>query len=65
MDRAANHVDRAYEADFLAKTADFGLLEGVFTNFYVSIATFYEKFSKIFLQIAWGMKLLDTRHFAP
>ena len=31
----------------------------------MSIATFYKKFSKIFVQKAWGMKLLDTGSFSP
>lgn len=31
----------------------------------MSIATFYGKFSKIFVQEAWGMKLLDTHSKSP
>lgn len=31
----------------------------------VALATFMKKFSKIFLQIAWGMKLLEPPELHP
>lgn len=42
-----------------------GLAIRYFQRLVVSIATFYKKFSKIFVQKAWGMKLLDTGSFSP